>query len=77
MHQDRLQFWLNADGAQCWELPDSEEESQDYNADGSDDLDLPERLRPSVAEMCSVHAARRATLSLFETVQRSCRHSCA
>ena len=34
-----------------------------------------ERLRPSVAEMG--HASRRrATLSLFETVQRTCRHSC-
>ena len=55
LHQDRLQFWLNADGAQCWELPDSEEESEDYNTDGSDDLDLPEHLRPSDAEM-----ARRA-----------------
>ena len=55
LHQDCLQFWLNADGAQCWELPDSEEESEDYTTDGSDDLDLPERLRPSVAER-----ARRA-----------------
>ena len=35
--------------------PDSEEESEDYNTDGSDDLDLPEHLRPSDAEM-----ARRA-----------------
>ena len=55
LHQDRLQFWLDADGAKCWELPDSEEESEDYNTDGSDDLDLPEHLRPSDAEM-----ARRA-----------------
>ena len=58
LHQDRLQFWLNADGAKCWELPDSEEESEDYNTDGSDDLDLPERLRPSVAEMARRAAAR-------------------
>ena len=58
LHQDRLQFWLDADGAKCWELPDSEEESEDYNTDGSDDLDLPERLRPSVAEMARRAAAR-------------------
>ena len=58
LHQDRLQFWLDADGAKCWELPDSEEESEDYNTDGSDDLNLPERLRPSVAEMARRAAAR-------------------
>ena len=75
LHQDRLQFWLDADGAKCWELPDSEEESEDYNKDGSDDLDLPERLRPSVAEMAR-RAAARYPVALFETVQRTCRHSC-
>ena len=55
LHQDRIQFWLDADGGRSWDYPDSEEDSEDYNTDGSDDLDLPERLRPSVAEM-----ARRA-----------------
>ena len=51
LHQDRIQFWLDADGGRSWDYPDSEEDSEDYNTDGSDDLDLPERLRPSVAEM--------------------------
>ena len=55
LHQDRLQFWLDADGGRSWDYPDSEEDSEDYNTDGSDDLDLPEHLRPSDAEM-----ARRA-----------------
>ena len=36
----------------------TEEESDDYNTDGSDDLDLPERLRPSVAVMARRAAAR-------------------
>ena len=55
LHQDRIQFWLDADGGRSWDYPDSEEDSEDYNTDGSDDLDLPEHLRPSDAEM-----ARRA-----------------
>ena len=45
-------------GKSARELPDSEEESDDYNTDGSDDLDLPGRLRPSVAEMARRAAAR-------------------
>ena len=24
LHQDRIQFWLDADGVPCWEVPDSE-----------------------------------------------------
>ena len=56
---------------------DSEEESEDYNTDGSDDLDLPERLRPSVAEMARRAAARYSLPCICqETVQRSCRRSC-
>ena len=46
---------VDADGGRSWDYPDSEEDSEDYNTDGSDDLDLPEHLRPSDAEM-----ARRA-----------------
>ena len=35
LHQDRIQFWLAADGGRSWDYPDSEEDSEDYNTDGS------------------------------------------